>query len=71
MLLNLVLARKRGLDGQERLSRTVFPETGTKRRDDESAMAAPDKERQKQSLLAGFEEMLAAYASLVMRDLRD
>ena len=71
MLLNLVLARKRGLNAQERLSRTVFPETGTKRREENSAAAAPDKERQKQSLLAGFEEMLAAYTSLVLRDLRD
>ena len=71
MLLNLVLARRRESAARERMSRTVFPEAGTERCEETSAAAVPDTERRKHSLLVGFEEMLAAYASLVMRDWRD
>jgi hypothetical protein len=70
MVLNLVLARKRAPAETERLSRTVSPDQAAERREAECAATVPEK-RRRESWIAGFEQMMAAYVNLALRDLRD
>lgn len=70
--LNLGWARSGEPSTYERMLWTVPSETKAKRRRiGEIAATVPEKPKRKESLFAGFERMMSAYANLVIGGRRD
>lgn len=69
-LMSLVRTRQSEAVSDERLIRTVTPAKASRRIQAEPAATVPEKSKRKAGWMAGFEQMMAAYTELILRDLR-